>query len=225
MNVDRNLEFNICNLRVPTLIKEFLRNDCMFKPIKIKKAKKMKFQNVGQDVNEDIGAWEQITSNSLLTLFAIGFVIIAIGLTAYQYIVSSPLPPIALVEFLGIGIVLFGTLWMGMGVYLSPDKLTFLDELKKAGTPNSATPVHTSLRAVINILEEASVWCYQGSLMVLFGSMIGLSAFIYHQAIEELSKHADNHGQNINCKRIENKLVNKDVGPSSSSVLLECSGI
>ena len=192
---------------------------------KANKAKKMKFQNVGTDVNQDIGAFEQVFSNGLLTLFAIGFIIIAIGLIVYQIKTNSPLPPVALMEFLGIGIVLFGTLWMGMGVYMTPDKIEFLEELKKAGTPNSNTPVHTSLRAVIDILEDASVWCYQGSVMVLVGSVIGLSAFIYHQASEILNKHTDESGHNIKCERIENKLVNKDILPSSSSVFLECSGI
>ena len=79
-----------------------------------------------------------------------------------------------LFELMGLFLVLAGTLWAGLGVYLAGKDYEDVMLLVHATRPQAK-----HINIIGGLLVNASIYCMQGFVVVMTGAVIGIIAFIW----------------------------------------------
>lgn len=120
---------------------------------------------------EEIGLWKQALKNKMLlmivcSILALGLVLIAIQVHRGKLISAEKL-----FELIGLFLVLAGTLWAGLGVYLAGKDYEDVMLLVHATKPQAK-----HINIIGGLFVNASICCMQGFVVVLIGAVIGLFA-------------------------------------------------
>ena len=122
---------------------------------------------------EEIGLWKQALKNKMFLMIICSILVLAAVLIGIMIHKNKVIPLEKLFELGGLFLVLAGTLWAGMGVYLAGKDYEDVMLLVNATKPQAK-----HINVIGGLFANASIYCMQGFVVVLIGAVIGLIAFI-----------------------------------------------
>lgn len=122
-----------------------------------------------------LGWKARLSDNWAFTVFIFIVICVGLGLLLFKIINGRPIDLIRLIEAFAIFLGVVGALWASIGVFLAKDELDHMDEML-AGT--DVKPAH--LQMIAGMFKNASVYAFQGMILVSIGGAIVLLLFIFH---------------------------------------------
>jgi len=124
---------------------------------------------------KDVGLRDQACKNKMLLMIVLTFALLGVLLVWFLRTHGKVISLEKLFELLGLFLVLVGTLWAGLGVYLAggdyEDVMLLVDATK---------PQAKHINIIGGLFANASMYCMQGFVVVLIGAAVGMIAFILH---------------------------------------------
>lgn len=122
---------------------------------------------------EEIGLWQQVTKNKMLLLIICSILVLGGVLIGIKHHQGKVIAGEKLFELIGLFLVLAGTLWAGLGVYLAGKDYEDVMLLVHATRPQAK-----HINIIGGLFANASIYCMQGFVIVMIGAVIGIIAFI-----------------------------------------------